>query len=96
MLCGIDSQPTSPTIPGAALAPGRSTTSNDIATYLKTGHSRTSIATGLMAETISQSTSQMIDADLRAIAVYLKDRQGRDTNENQSPVASDQPSEAGT
>ena len=64
---------------------------DDIAAYLKTGHSRTSIATGLMGETISQSTSHMTDADLRAIAVYLKDQPGRDTNENQQPVASDQP-----
>jgi mono/diheme cytochrome c family protein len=64
---------------------------DDIATYLKTGHNQTSIATGLMAETISQSTSHMTDADLRAIAVYLKDQPGRDTNENQQPVASDKP-----
>ena len=64
---------------------------DDIATYLKTGHNQTSIATGLMAETISQSTSHMTDADLKAIAVYLKDQTGRDTDENQQPVTSDQP-----
>ncbi len=64
---------------------------DDIATYLKTGHSQTSIATGLMAETISQSTSHMTDADLRAIAVYLKDQPGGNADENQQPVASDQP-----
>jgi mono/diheme cytochrome c family protein len=64
---------------------------DDIAAYLKTGHSRTSIATGLMAETISQSTSHMTDADLRAIAIYLKDQPDRGTNENSPPVASDQP-----
>jgi mono/diheme cytochrome c family protein len=64
---------------------------DDIATYLKTGHSQTSIATGLMAETISQSTSHMNDADLRAIAVYLKDQPGGNSDENQQPVASDQP-----
>jgi mono/diheme cytochrome c family protein len=46
---------------------------NDIASYLKTGHSPTAIATGLMAETIGQSTTRMKDADLRAIAAYLKD-----------------------
>jgi mono/diheme cytochrome c family protein len=64
---------------------------DDIATYLKTGHTQTSIATGLMAETINQSTSHMTDADLRAIAVYLKDQPVRDTSENQQPVAPDQP-----
>ena len=51
---------------------------DDIAKYLKTGHSQASIATGLMAETIGQSTSNMNDADLRAIATYLKDQPGRD------------------
>ena len=60
----------------AVLALGRS---DDIATYLKTGHTQTSVATGLMAETISQSTSHMTDADLRAIAVYLKDQTGPET-----------------
>ena len=50
---------------------------DDIATYLKTGHTPTSIATGLMAETISQSTSHMSDADLKAIATYLKDQPGQ-------------------
>ena len=47
---------------------------DDIADYLKTGHSPTSIATGLMAETIAASTSHMSDADLKAIAIYLKDQ----------------------
>jgi mono/diheme cytochrome c family protein len=51
---------------------------DDIARYLKTGHSQASIATGLMAETIGHSTSNMNDADLRAIATYLKDQPGRD------------------
>jgi mono/diheme cytochrome c family protein len=63
---------------------------DDIATYLKTGHARTSIATGLMAETISQSTSHMTDADLEAIATYLKDEAGPAANENRTPVAADQ------
>jgi mono/diheme cytochrome c family protein len=49
---------------------------DDIAEYLKTGHNRTSAATGLMSEMISLSTSHMTDADLRAIAVYLKDQPG--------------------
>jgi mono/diheme cytochrome c family protein len=48
----------------------------DIVAYLKTGHNRTSAATGLMAETFNLSTSHMIEADLKAIAVYLKDQPG--------------------
>ncbi len=49
----------------------------DVATYLKTGHNRTSAATGLMSETLNLSTSHMSDADLHAIAVYLKDQTGQ-------------------
>jgi len=45
----------------------------DIAEYLKTGRNRLSGATGLMAEVVVNSTSKMSDADLKAIAVYLKD-----------------------
>jgi mono/diheme cytochrome c family protein len=46
----------------------------DITTYLKTGHNRTSAATGLMSETLNLSTSHMSDDDLNAIATYLKDQ----------------------
>jgi len=49
---------------------------DDIVAYLKTGHNKTSAATGLMSETLNLSTSKMSDADLEAIAVYLKN----DTN----------------
>ncbi|SCB14999.1 c-type cytochrome [Rhizobium multihospitium] len=45
---------------------------DDIVTYLKTGSTDKTIASGPMAEAIAQSTSQMKDADLKAIAVYLK------------------------
>src|SRR5579863_2047641 len=64
----------------------------EIADYLKTGHGRKTLGTGLMAETIGQSTSNMTDADLKAIAAYLKDPPGQNVNENQnqSPVTSDQ------
>ena len=60
---------------------------DEIATYLKTGHNSTSAATGLMSEMVSDSTSHLTDADLQAIATYLKDQP--DHNENQS--ASDKP-----
>lgn len=51
---------------------------DDIAEYLKTGHNRISASTGLMSETIALSTSRMTDADLHAIAVYLKDQPGQE------------------
>ncbi len=49
---------------------------DDIVAYLKSGHNNTSAATGLMAETLNLSTSHMREADLKAIAVYLKDQPG--------------------
>jgi mono/diheme cytochrome c family protein len=44
----------------------------DIADYLKTGHNRFAAATGPMAEVITDSTSQLSQSDLAAIAAYLK------------------------
>jgi mono/diheme cytochrome c family protein len=49
---------------------------DDIVAYLKTGHNPAAYGTGLMAETIDRSTSQMTDDDLKAIATYLKDQPG--------------------
>jgi mono/diheme cytochrome c family protein len=60
---------------------------DDIAAYLKTGHSRTGAATGPMSETLNLSTSHMSDDDLKAIAVYLKDAPGQ---QEKAPPASDQ------
>jgi mono/diheme cytochrome c family protein len=45
----------------------------DIVSYLKTGANGADVASGPMAEVVEDSTSKMTDADLRAIAVYLKD-----------------------
>jgi mono/diheme cytochrome c family protein len=42
--------------------------------YLKTGQARGSIASGPMKDVIENSTSKMPEADLKAIAVYLKER----------------------
>ena len=53
---------------------------DDIITYLKTGHNRTSAATGPMAEEISHSSSQWNDGDLGAVATYLKSLPGRQNN----------------
>ena len=48
-------------------------TVDDIALYLKTGRNRYGLASGPMADAVTHSTSHLTDADLRAIAVYLKD-----------------------
>jgi mono/diheme cytochrome c family protein len=48
----------------------------DIVTYLRTGANTTNLASGPMAEVVTHSTSQMPIEDLRAIAVYLKERGG--------------------
>jgi mono/diheme cytochrome c family protein len=45
----------------------------DIVDYLRTGRNAHAIASGPMGEAVENSTSQMNDADLHAIAVYLKD-----------------------
>jgi mono/diheme cytochrome c family protein len=47
-------------------------TVEDITLYLKTGRNRYDIASGPMADAVTHSTSHLTDADLRAIAVYLK------------------------
>ncbi|MBV9427453.1 MAG: c-type cytochrome [Bradyrhizobiaceae bacterium] len=47
---------------------------DDIVSYLKTGHNQTQAASGPMAEVVMDSSSKLTDADLRAIAVYLKDQ----------------------
>jgi len=62
---------------------------DDIVTYLKSGHNRTTAATGPMAEVVTYSTSQMIDSDLAAIATYLKSVPGRQSNP--TPVRADDP-----
>jgi mono/diheme cytochrome c family protein len=57
---------------------------DDIAAYLKTGHNKTAAGNGLMSETINLSTSKMNDGDLTAIATYLKDRPGDNSQQNQA------------
>ena len=47
---------------------------DDIVTYLKTGHNRFAAAAGPMAEEVANSSSVMTDADLRAVATWLKDQ----------------------
>jgi mono/diheme cytochrome c family protein len=46
----------------------------DIVDFLKTGRTDKEVAYGPMSEVIHYSTSRMTDADLKAMAVYLKDQ----------------------
>ena len=62
----------------------------EIAAYLKTGHNSTSAATGLMAEMVNLSTSHLNDADLKAIAVYLKDQTSKAEGDTQPVVKPDE------
>jgi mono/diheme cytochrome c family protein len=47
---------------------------DDVVAYLKSGWNAHAAAAGPMVEVVENSTSQMTDADLKAIAVYLKDQ----------------------
>lgn len=46
---------------------------DDLVEYLKTGTNAWTLASGPMAEAVFHSTSKMTDADIAAIATYLKD-----------------------
>lgn len=61
----------------------------DVVAYLKTGHNRFSAATGPMAEEVTDSTSRLNDADLGAIAVFLKDEPGKSSSS--TPLAAKDP-----
>jgi mono/diheme cytochrome c family protein len=67
----------------------------DIVSYLKAGHNVVTAATGIMAEEISLSSSQMTDADLRAIATYLKALPGQTGSSPAALSASDPAMTAG-
>jgi mono/diheme cytochrome c family protein len=62
-----------PRLDNAARSGLKSWSANDIVEYLQSGRNGHSHAGGLMAEVVVNSTSKMSDADVRAIAVYLKD-----------------------
>jgi mono/diheme cytochrome c family protein len=62
----------------------------DIVAYLKNGHNPTAASTGIMGEEITLSSSHMTDADLTAIATYLKDLQGQ-TASPPAPVSAADP-----
>jgi mono/diheme cytochrome c family protein len=61
----------------------------DIVAYLKNGHNSTSASTGIMAEEITLSSSHMTDADLTAIATYLKALPGQTASPPAGISASD-------
>jgi mono/diheme cytochrome c family protein len=61
----------------------------DITGYLKNGHNATTASTGIMAEEITLSSSHMTDADLTAIATYLKELPGQPNSRSSSISASD-------
>ena len=62
-----------PRLDGADRSGLKSWSVDDIAEYLQSGRNGKSNASGPMAEVVLNSTSRMSDADVRAIAVYLKD-----------------------
>lgn len=61
-----------PRLDGAVRTGLQSWSADDITEYLQSGRNAKSHADGPMAEVIVNSTSKMSDADVRAIAVYLK------------------------
>jgi mono/diheme cytochrome c family protein len=61
-----------PRLDGAARSGLKDWSADDIAEYLSSGRNAKSHADGPMAEVIVNATSKMTDADVRAIAVYLK------------------------
>lgn len=61
-----------PRLDGAARTGLKSWSEADITEYLQSGRNAKSHAAGPMAEIVVNSTSKMSDADIRAIAVYLK------------------------
>jgi mono/diheme cytochrome c family protein len=62
-----------PRLDGADRSGLKSWSADDIVEYLQSGRNGHSHAGKLMAEVVVGSTSKMSDADVRAIAVYLKD-----------------------
>jgi len=62
-----------PRLDGAARSGLQSWSADDIVEYLQSGRNAKSHASGPMAEVVLNSTSKMSDADVRAMALYLKD-----------------------
>lgn len=56
----------------------------DIVAYLKTGSNGKTAAAGPMADVVKNSTQHLTDADLQAIATYLKDMPARENRDDRS------------
>lgn len=65
-------------------------TTDQIVQYLKTGSNNVAVASGPMAEAVTNSTQHMTDQDLLAIAVYLKSLPGSDQTRPQPLTAMQQ------
>jgi mono/diheme cytochrome c family protein len=59
---------------------------DDIVAYLRTGHNAITAASGPMADEITHSSSRINDADLQAIATYLKSVPGNSKAPSPSPA----------
>jgi mono/diheme cytochrome c family protein len=62
-----------PRLDGAERSGLKSWSTDDIVEYLQSGRNGHSHAGGPMADVVVNSTSRMSDADVRAVAIYLKD-----------------------
>jgi mono/diheme cytochrome c family protein len=62
---------------------------DDVSDYLKKGHNRFEGAAGPMAEEITNSSSKMRDADLNAIAIYLKGQPGQSASQKPPAAGAD-------
>ena len=60
---------------------------DDVVAYLRTGHNRIAAASGPMAEEVGISSSHVSDADLHAMATYLKSLPGQ--SDASTPLAAD-------
>jgi mono/diheme cytochrome c family protein len=63
---------------------------DDIVRYLRAGYNRAAAASGPMGEEVARSSSLVTEADLRAVAAYLKDQPDQDGGAT-TPMAADEP-----
>lgn len=63
-------------------------TEDQVVDYLRLGSNHVAVASGPMAEAVSNSTQHLTEQDLRAITVYLKSQPGSD-RQKPAPLAAD-------
>ncbi len=76
---------TAPRLDGAARSGLKSWSVDDLVEYLQSGRNGRSHAGGPMADVVVDSTSKMSDADVHAMAVYLKELPARSPEPAVSP-----------